>query len=172
MSTPAPGGEPMPALDDTDARIAAIETALDQADAMVTAICHGVKRWTMCIPAQPETDSDLVISRGLACGRVALTALRESRAECSRLRATLNGTASALDASEQERRILIDHAAALSATLDAREAERARLYGIVEEAIVGVEHGWTNTQALTFRERCRTALPSRAAASLSEEPNP
>ncbi len=133
-----------PALDDTDARIAAIE-----------------RRRYSSILEGTLTDEAFLIAQ-----------VRDARAECSRLRATLDGTTTALDASEQERRILIDHAAALSATLDAREAERARLYGIVEEAIVGVEHGWTNTQALTFRERCRTALPSRAAASLSEEPNP
>ncbi len=79
--------------------------------------------------------------------------LEQSRAECSRLRATLNGTASALDASEQERRILIDHAATLSATLDAREAELARFKA----------PNWPTGH---------TSISPRAASSLSEEPNP
>jgi hypothetical protein len=42
---------------------------LDRADAMVSALCNGDRRWTMSIPAEPERDSDLVIGAALHAAR-------------------------------------------------------------------------------------------------------
>ncbi len=35
------------------------------ANAEVNALCHGSRRWTMTVPAEPDRDSDLVIGRAL-----------------------------------------------------------------------------------------------------------
>src|SRR5690554_4868061 len=58
--------------------------ALDKADAMVHALCHGERRWTMRVPARPDDDPDLVIGAGLYAARARLAALE---AENERLRA-------------------------------------------------------------------------------------
>ncbi len=128
MSTPAaPGGEPMPQPDGTDARIAAQIEKLD--------IHEGF--W--------DEDDCHELNALLA---IMLTALRDSRAECSRLRATL----------------------------DAREAESTSFQGFV----AGYMAGQSMADRLIMGEAIRVEameeaskyVASRAAASLSEEPNP
>lgn len=44
---------------------AAVDARLEAALAMVAALCHGERRWTMSIPAQPGQDPDLVIADAL-----------------------------------------------------------------------------------------------------------
>jgi len=63
-------------------RIDKTKDALDQIEAAlaeVTRICHGGK-WQMCIPANPRTDSDIIISGALVAARAAITV----KDECNR----------------------------------------------------------------------------------------
>lgn len=46
--------------------LAAIEAHVAAAHDKVAALCDGRERWRMSIPAEPERDADLVISRALA----------------------------------------------------------------------------------------------------------
>ena len=47
----------------------AIETALD----VINELCQGKRRWVMSIPARPDDDPDLIISRALLSARTALS---------------------------------------------------------------------------------------------------
>lgn len=49
---------------------------VDKAHATVTDLCERRIGWRMSIPAQPETDPDLVIARALRVADVALSALK------------------------------------------------------------------------------------------------
>ncbi len=49
----------------TLAQIDELTAQVAQADAEVNALCHGSRRWTMTVPAEPDRDSDLVIGRAL-----------------------------------------------------------------------------------------------------------
>lgn len=65
----------------------------DRADAELHSLCHGSRRWTMRIPAEPERDSDLVIGAALEAGRKAAE-------ERDALRAKLETTRDALRRAE------------------------------------------------------------------------
>jgi hypothetical protein len=43
----------------------------------ISAICSGERRWTMCIPARPDSDSDLVLSDALDAAEEAIAKLRD-----------------------------------------------------------------------------------------------
>lgn len=58
--------------------------ALDKADAMVHALCHGERRWTMRVPARPDDDPDLFIGAGLYAARARLAALEADARELDR----------------------------------------------------------------------------------------
>ena len=53
---------------------------LDKAHDIVVALCHG-ERWTMHIPARPDSDPDLVIGRALREARAFILAARRPSAE-------------------------------------------------------------------------------------------
>jgi hypothetical protein len=74
---------------DLDALTADVKRAHDE----LCNIAEGKRRWTMSIPAKEETDSDLVISRGLSAGEKALSALTATRAELETALKLLYGTA-------------------------------------------------------------------------------
>lgn len=48
--------------------------AIEKADQMVSALCQGSEKWIMQIPARPDKDPDLVISRALHLAKKALEA--------------------------------------------------------------------------------------------------
>lgn len=56
---------------------------------MVSALCHGDRQWTMSVPAQPNTDPDLVISDGLRAGSTLLSTLSSLKEENERLKEAL-----------------------------------------------------------------------------------
>ena len=63
----------------------ALEARINKAHAMVSDLCKpagtmGARSWRMSIPAQPESDPDLVITDGLRAGATAIETLRASRA--------------------------------------------------------------------------------------------
>lgn len=43
----------------------AVQVRLAKAKQEVLGLCNGLRKWTMCVPAQPETDSDLVLMAAL-----------------------------------------------------------------------------------------------------------
>jgi hypothetical protein len=47
----------------------AVITKIDAAIAMVSALCDGSQRWTMSVPARPDSDPDLVIAGALQAAR-------------------------------------------------------------------------------------------------------
>jgi hypothetical protein len=47
----------------------AVIAKIDAAIAMVPALCDGSKRWTMSVPARPDSDPDLVIAGALQNAR-------------------------------------------------------------------------------------------------------
>lgn len=75
----------------------AARAAIEQAEAKLDALCQGTERFTMRIPADPEYDHDLVISRGLQAGKNALTALAAAEQRAAGLEAAIHGFLSYLD---------------------------------------------------------------------------
>src|SRR5262245_24553129 len=72
--------EPVMAL--TPEQLAEIRAHLDHAHAEVKALCQEpYHRWRMSIPAQPDRDSDLIISAGLKAGDDALAEVDRLTAE-------------------------------------------------------------------------------------------
>ena len=68
--------------DDRDKALAQTKARIKAAEQMVYDLCNGKRRWIMSVPAQPESDPDLVIAM----------ALRESEAAISALEAELQAT--------------------------------------------------------------------------------
>ncbi len=58
-----------------------LRRALDAADKAVDDLCQGRLRWEMRVPAEPDHDPDLIISKALGMARAALAARSEPRAE-------------------------------------------------------------------------------------------
>ena len=69
----------------TDRTPAEMRTDIDAANAEVNALCHGSRRWTMTVPAEPDRDSDLVIARALSDASALLAQLAEEQAKVERL---------------------------------------------------------------------------------------
>jgi len=64
------------------------ETAIAKARTELADVCAGRKRWTMCIPARPGEDTDLVLGDGLREGLRAVAEVRMLRAELAHLMRT------------------------------------------------------------------------------------
>lgn len=78
-SSVPPAGSPAPrGLDD-------IANHITVADIEVERLCNG-GRWTMCIPARPDVDSDLLIARALGDARYLLGLVSQQDAEIAALR--------------------------------------------------------------------------------------
>lgn len=71
-----------------------IKTAIEKikkAQETISALCDGRIRWTMSVPARPDSDPDLVISDALQAAKEALTASADSVQERERLEEALSG---------------------------------------------------------------------------------
>lgn len=68
----------------TDERPTAIGK-IDKALQVVADLCDGKQRWTMRIPAEPDSDPDLVIAGALASARALLAAQPEQQAKANEL---------------------------------------------------------------------------------------
>jgi hypothetical protein len=69
---------------------AALRALLARAHDEISNIAEGKRRWTMSIPAKPETDSDLLISEALSGAEKALDALAAAREELAEMRRKRN----------------------------------------------------------------------------------
>ena len=114
----------------TPERLEEIKKLRYAAHAMVSSLCRGDKKWIMSIPANEQSDPDLVIGRALCAMDELITAVEEAWAEAERLKATLDGDPSQM-ASPELRRAWRASAVRYA---DKVEAERDKWMGQFDEA--------------------------------------
>lgn len=66
---------------DVDKVIEEADASIEEAHKMVSDLCKGDRKWLMSIPARPDYDPDLVITKGLRAGDNLLTIAKQLREE-------------------------------------------------------------------------------------------
>lgn len=140
----------------------AVDSALAKAHAVVNDLCQGKRRWTMSVPAQPDSDPDLVISGALQLAMQELDRLRADNAVQSRLADHWRAEAARIAADNAALRADIErHVAQASALADEVAGLEAKLRGgVVTQAM---------KRAGALRLVTLRASPSATADFIAEE---
>jgi hypothetical protein len=152
---------------------------IDKAHDKVVALCHG-ERWTMHVPAQPDSDPDLVIGEALRSAKKALIAARpqpESAKDVRELAADIRELQSQYEIGGSWCKLSLDEAAALiQSSFEAWERERQKT-GLSDDAecrivirqinaLTGIEDKVTFLQSF-LASRQSASEPSEEARELA-----
>jgi hypothetical protein len=66
-----------------------VDAQIGRASRVIAELCDGTRRWTMSVPARPDDDPDLILSKALCGARVALATLRSQIAAVTKERHAL-----------------------------------------------------------------------------------
>lgn len=96
-----------------DERRAEVKARLNKAHTHIADLCEGKAKWTMRIPADPERDSDLILSEALSDAEVLLAIVDDQAAELERARVAM--------------RLAEEHGKTMLTNLTTSRADNARL---------------------------------------------
>lgn len=115
------------------------EEIFERAHAEVVGLCRGERRWTMRVPVDESSDSDMVIGAAIRAGEELLAERDALRAENAELRLQINRLEGRLEEAYTDLRERTGEVRDLRALLDDRDRTKMRLDNRIEDLYAEVE---------------------------------